>query len=106
MEMQISPSVLKVQSSVNPDGDSCDTEKERERRASTQFRGSIECVAVLEISSIVCTQPDRQLDGSSILTLVPVVNGWAGFGPHYRKVDTCVEYSVGMHVLAWVSGPL
>ena len=48
----------------NPDGDNCDKEKERERRASTQSRGSIECVAVLQITSIVCTQPDRQLDGS------------------------------------------
>ena len=43
---------------------------------------------------------------SSVWLRRSVVNEWAGSVPHYRKVDTCVEYGVGMHVLAWVSGPM
>ena len=45
-----------------------------------------------------------RLGANFVATLV--VNGWAGSGPHYRKVDTCVEYSVCMHVLACVSVPM
>ena len=45
-------------------------------------------------------------DCSHIIYFRIVVNVWADSSPHYRKVDTCVEYGVGMHVLAWVSGPM